>query len=171
MYLFAFWADSVFYPVVPFAHRLFATLTIPQRLLLSAAFAYGAVFAGILAFGRPGLGLGQAFFVPVILVAAATSPFMGGLAGAGALLLYELAIHDKAGDLAWAEFTEASALSRLATFVAVGALTGFLARRGRLMLAQSLYVLEDLVELAHERIDDAAPDEPAADVAAESLPG
>lgn len=156
---------------MPLAHRLFATLTIPQRLLIASAFAYAAVFAGILAFGRPGLGLGQAFFVPVILVAAATSPWLGALAGAGALLLYELAIHDKAGDFTWADFAQASALSRLATFVAVGALTGFLARRGRLMLAQSLYVLEDLVELAHGRLEDAALEEAPPDVPTETLAG
>jgi len=156
---------------VPSARRHLASLTIPQRLLIASALAYAAVFAGILAFGRPGLGLGQAFFVPVILVAAATDPLLGALAGAGALLLYELAIHDKAGNFSWTDFEHASALSRLATFVAVGALAGFLARRGRRMLAQSLYVLEDLVEIAHERIDDASLDDAAPDVAAESLPG
>jgi hypothetical protein len=169
--LFAFRAESVFYAGVPFAHRLFSTLTIPQRLLIASAFAYAAVFAGILAFGRPGLGLGQAFFVPIVLVAAATSPFLGALAGAGALLLYELAIHDKAGDFTWADFTHASAVSRLVTFVAVGALAGFLARRGRLMLAQSLYVLEDLVEIAHARLEDAALDEAPPDVPTESAVG
>jgi len=142
------------------AQRLLATLTIPQRLLIASAFAYAAVFAGILAFGRPGLGLGQAFFVPVILVAAATSPFMGALAGAGALLLYELAIHDRAGDLTWADFGHASAVSRLVTFVAVGALTGFLARRGR---------LEELVEIAHGRLEDATLEEAAPDVRTEPL--
>jgi hypothetical protein len=159
------------YAGVPFAHRLISTLTIPQRLLIASAFAYAAVFAGILAFGRPGLGLGQAFFVPIILVAAATDPFLGALAGAGALLLYELAIHDRAGNFTWVDFTHASAVSRLVTFVAVGALTGFLARRGRLMLAQSLYVLEDLVEIAHGRLEDASPEETAPDVRTETLAG
>jgi hypothetical protein len=154
---------------VPSAQRLFASLTIPQRLLLASAFAYAAVFAGILAFGRPGLGLGQAFFVPIILVAAATSPWMGALAGAGALLLDELAIHDRAGNFTWGDLEHASAVSRLVTFVAVGALTGFLARRGRLMLAQSLYVLEDLVEIAHGRLEDAALEEAPPDVPAETL--
>jgi hypothetical protein len=169
--LFAFRAASVFHPGVPFAHRLFSTLTIPQRLLVASGFAYAAVFAGILAFGRPGLGLGQAFFVPIVLVAAATSPLAGALAGAGALFLFELAIHDKAGDFTWVDFTHASAVSRLVSFVAVGALAGFLARRGRLMLAQSLYVLEDLVEIAHARLEDAALDEAPPDVTTETLLG
>jgi len=169
--LFAFWADSVFDATVPFAQRLFASLTIPERLLIASAFGYAAVFAGILAFGRPGLGLGQAFFVPIILVAAATSPFLGALAGAGALVLYELAIHDRAGNFTWADFEHASAVSRLVTFVAVGALTGFLARRGRLMLAQSLYLLEDLVEIAHGRLEDGSLDEAAPEVPTETLAG
>lgn len=171
MNLFAFRAVSVFYPGVPFGHRLFSILTIPQRLLVASAFAYAAVFAGILAFGRPGLGLGQAFFVPIVLVAAASSPVLGALAGAGALFLYELAIHDRAGDLAWADFTHAPAVSRLVTFVAVGALAGFLARRGRLMLAQSLYVLEDLVEIAHGRLEDAGLEEAPPEVPTETLAG
>jgi hypothetical protein len=60
-------------------------------------------------------------------------------------------------------------VSRLVTFVAVGALTGFLARRGRLMLAQSLYVLEDLVEIAHGRLEDGSLDETVPDVPTETL--
>jgi hypothetical protein len=154
---------------VPSAHRLFSALTIPQRLLLASAFAYGAVFAAILAFGRPGLGLGTAFCLPVILAAAATSPFMGAGAGAGALLLYELGIHDRAGDFTWGDYAHLTALTHLATFVAVGVLTGFLARRGRLMLAESLYLLEDLVEIAHGRIEDASLEEGVADLPTETL--
>ncbi len=96
---------------------------------------------------------------------------MGALAGAGALLLYELAIHDRAGNFTWADFEHASAVSRLVTFVAVGALTGFLARRGRLMLAQSLYVLEDLVEIAHGRLEEASLEEAAPDAPTETLLG
>jgi hypothetical protein len=118
---------------------------------------FGAVFAGLLAFGRPGLGIGGGFYVAVILAGAATSPLPGALAGALALFLYELGIHDRTG-LTLAEFAHPSVLTRLIAFVAAGALTGFLARRGRLMLAEALYVLDDLIELAHERIEDASLD-------------
>jgi hypothetical protein len=148
--LFAFAAGSVWNGAMASARRLLGSIPIPQRLLVGSAFAYGVVFAGLLAYGKAGLGMGQAFYVPVILAGAATSPFLGALAGAGALFLYELGIHDRAG-LAWADFAHPSALTRLASYVAAGVLTGFLARRGRLMLAQALYVLEDLVELAHGR--------------------
>jgi hypothetical protein len=134
------------------ARQLVASITIPQRLLLVSAFVYGGVFAAVLAYGRPGLGIGQAFYVPIILAAAATSAPFGALAGAGALFLYELGIHERAG-LAWVDFGHPSAVTRLATYVAAGALTGFLARRGRLMLAQSLFVLEDLIDIASTGID------------------
>lgn len=135
------------------ARRLLTTSTIPDRLLLVSAFAYGGVFSGLLAYGHPGLGIGQAFYVPVILAAAATSAPLGALAGFGALFLYELGIHDRTG-LALSDFTHGPALTRLASYIAAGALTGFLARRGRLMLAQSLHVLEELVELGYGQTPD-----------------
>jgi hypothetical protein len=127
-------------------------ISIPQRLLIASALAYGGVFALLFAYGRPGLGIGEGFFVPVILAAAATSAPEGALAGAGALVLYELAIHD---GLAWADFDNAPALTRFISYVAAGVVVGYLAQRARRMLAQSLFLLEDLVELAHGRLDEA----------------
>ena len=141
------------------ARQLLASITIPQRLLLVSALAYGGIFAAVLAYGHPGLGIGQAFYIPIILAAAATSARLGALAGAGALFLYELGIHERAG-LGWADFGHASSLTRLGTYVAAGVLTGFLARRGRLMLAKSLYALDDLIDVASmaiNRLPDAEP--------------
>jgi hypothetical protein len=126
-------------------------ISIPQRLLIASALTAGGVFALLLAYGRPGLGIGEGFFVPVILAAAATSAPEGALAGVGALLLYELAIH---GGLTWADFDNAPALTRFVSYVAAGVVVGYLAQRSRRMLAQSLVVLEDLVELAHDRLDE-----------------
>ncbi len=94
------------------------------------------------------------FYVSVILAAAGSSALGGALAGAGALFLYEFGIHDRHGGLAWNDFTQAPALTRLAGYAAAGLLTGFLAMRGRRMLAQSFYVLEELIDLAHRRLDD-----------------
>lgn len=128
-------------------------ISIPQRLLIGSALAYGGVFALLVAYGRPGLGISQGFYVPVILAAAATSAPEGALAGLGALLLYELAIHRHTG-LAWVDFENAPALTRFASYVAAGVVVGYLAQRVRRMLAQSLYVLEDLIELAHERLEE-----------------
>jgi hypothetical protein len=155
--LFVFAADYGWNAAVPSVSEWLASITIPQRLLLLSALAYGGVFAAVLAYGRPGLGIGQGFYVAIILAAAATSAPLGALAGAGALFLYELGIHNRAG-LSLSDFGQASTMTRLATYVAAGVLTGFLARRGRLMLAQSLFVLEDLVELAHGRIEEISSD-------------
>lgn len=134
------------------AHRVLAGITIPQQLLIASAVTYGVVFALLLEYGRPGLGVGGGFFVAVILAAAATSPALGALAGLGALFLYELAIHERTG-LTWSDFDDSPALVRLASYVAAGVVTGFLARRLRLMLAQSLFALEELADLAYGRVD------------------
>jgi hypothetical protein len=142
-------------PTVPPLRTWWGTVSIPQRLLIAAAFAYGGVFMLLLAYGRPGLGIGEGFFVPVILAAAATSAPEGALAGLVALLLYETGIHHGNGGLAVADFEHAAALTRFVSYVAAGVLVGYLAKRFRGMLAQSLVVLDDLIEIAHGRLDEA----------------
>lgn len=138
--------------MVSSARRALAGITIPQQLLIASAVTYGVVFALLVEYGRPGLGVGEGFFVAVILAAAATSPALGALAGLGALFLYELAIHEPTG-LGLSDFDHAPALVRLASYVAAGVVTGFLARRVRLMLAQSLFALEELADIAYGRVD------------------
>jgi hypothetical protein len=103
---------------VPRLRLWWREISLPQRLLIAAALAYGGVFALLVAYGSPGLGIGEGFFVPVILAAAATSAPEGALAGAGALVLYELGIHS---GLTWAYFDSASALTCFASYVAAGA--------------------------------------------------
>ena len=143
--------------MVPLARRALTAITIPEQLLIAAAVTYGLVFALLLEYGRPGLGIGEGFFVAVILAAAATSPLLGAVAGLGALFLYELAIHNGSG-LAWADFGDAPALVRLVAYVAAGVVTGFLARRLRRMLAESLFLLEELADIAYDRVDWASRD-------------
>jgi hypothetical protein len=152
VYLFAIGTDRVSNAGVSSAREAFAGITIPQRLLIGSAVVYGGVFALLVEYGRPGLGIGEGFFVAVILAAAATGPGFGALAGLGALFLYELAIHEQTG-LVWSDFAHAPALTRLVAYVAAGVVTGFLARRLRLMLAQSLSVLEELVDVAYGTVD------------------
>jgi hypothetical protein len=141
---------------VPSVRRALVGITVPQQLLIASALTYAGVFALLLQYGRPGLGLGEGFFVAIILAAAATSPSLGALAGLGALFLYELAIHEQG--LVWGDFDHAPALTRLVAYVAAGVVTGFLARRLRLMLAQSLTVLEELADIAYDRVDWASLD-------------
>jgi hypothetical protein len=126
-------------------------MSVPQLLLLSAFVAYGATFALLVQYGRPGLGISGGFYVAVILVAAATSPFSGVLAACAAVVLLLLVGPARGHGFAWTDIDHASILTHLAGYTAAGILTGFLAVRVRRMLAQSLYVLEDLIELAHDR--------------------
>jgi hypothetical protein len=142
---------------MPSALRVLAGITVPQQLLIASALTYAGVFALLVAYGRPGLGLGEGFFVAIILAAAATGPLLGALAGLGAPFLYELAIHERSGLVA-RDFLHAPALTRLVAYVAAGVVTGFLARRLRLMLAQSLFVLEELADIAYDRVDWASLD-------------
>ncbi|MBV8258757.1 MAG: hypothetical protein JOZ56_09940 [Actinobacteria bacterium] len=121
-------------------------LPVPQRLLIAAALSAAAVFWLLLEYGRPGLGISQGFYVPIILTAAATGPLIGALAGVGALFLWELAVREA---VVWSAFTTGPALTRLVTFMAAGLIAGFLASRGRQMLAQALTVLDDLLHLAN----------------------
>jgi hypothetical protein len=141
--------------------RVFARLTVPQRLLLLSAIGYAVVFVLLLEYGRPGLGISQGFYVPVILAAAATSPSVGALSGVLALFLWELAIHHRTG-LALSDFTHGPALMRLVSYVAAGALTGFLALRSRRMLKESFHVLDEVIELAYARIEKPGDDVPRA---------
>jgi hypothetical protein len=152
VYRFAIAIDRVSNAGVAYAREALAGITIPQRLLIASAVVYGGVFALLVEYGRPGLGVGEGFFVAIILAAAATGPGFGAIAGLGALFLYELAIHDPSG-LAWPDFDHPPALVRLAAYVAAGVVVGFLARRLRLMLAQSLTVLEELADLAYGTVD------------------
>jgi K+-sensing histidine kinase KdpD len=131
-------------------------ISIPQWMLLASFVAYAATFGLLETYGRPGLGISGGFYVAVILAAAATSPVSGALAGLAAIVLFELAIHHDRG-LALVDFDNAAALTHLAGFMAAGLVTGFLALRVRRMLAQSLYVLEDLIEIAHDRQPGLAP--------------
>jgi hypothetical protein len=152
VYRFAIGADRVSNAGVALAREALAGITIPQRLLIASAVVYGGVFALLVEYGRPGLGVGEGFFVAIILAAAATGPGFGAIAGLGALFLYELAIHEPTG-LIWPDFDHPPALVRLVAYVAAGVVVGFLARRLRLMLAQSLTVLEELADLAYGRVD------------------
>lgn len=126
-------------------------IPIPQQLLIASAVTYAGVFALLLEYGRPGLGIGEGFFVAIILAAAATNGSLGALAGLLALFLYELAIHERA--LALGDFDDAPALTRLVAYVAAGVVAGFLARKLRLMLAQSLFALEELADIAYGKVD------------------
>jgi GGDEF domain-containing protein len=113
-----------------------------RRLLLGAAIgAYAVVFAAILAFDRPGLGLSRFFFVALVLVALASGPLMGAGAGVLGTILYSAAVllSDRLPDDSLLSFSMAT---RLVTYVGVGALIGFFAAQQR-TIASHLRLLAD----------------------------
>lgn len=100
-----------------------------------AAFAYVGVFCAFLAAETPGLGLGHFFYLPICIVALASGPLGGALAGCLATALYT------AGVLITPAIPSSSAwtfptLIRLTTYVLVGVLLGWYARRNRDLVAQ-----------------------------------
>ncbi len=129
----------------------FRDVSLPQRLLLASAVGFVAIFALILVYGRPGLGLGQCFYVPVVLAALATGPWIGGLAGVAAIVLYETGLLLN-GTTDWTALHAANTPIRLISYVLAGATVGYFATQGRRMLADSLHVLDDLLDLSRREV-------------------
>ncbi len=126
-------------------------VSLPHRLLLASAVGFAAVFALILEYGRPGLGLGQLFYVPVVLAALATGPWIGALAGVLAIGLFEAGML-LTGATDWSSLEAANTPIRLASYVLAGATVGYFAVQGRRMLADSLHVLDDLLDLSRREL-------------------
>lgn len=123
----------------------------PERLLAAALAAYAAVFVVNLAYGRPGLGLGQIFYLPIVLVALASGPLAGAGAGLFAFLLYGLTLVF-ASQFDLDGTTEMQLSIRLAMFTIAGATVGYFSAWGRSMLRDSLHVLEELLLIARRDV-------------------
>jgi hypothetical protein len=123
----------------------------PERLLAAALAAYAAVFIVNLVYGRPGLGLGQIFYLPIVLVALASGPIAGAGAGLFAFLLYVLTLV-LASHLDLDGTVETQLGVRLATFTIAGATVGYFSARGRSMVRDSLHVLEELLLIARRDV-------------------
>jgi diguanylate cyclase (GGDEF)-like protein len=110
---------------------LVSATTLHRRLLLvSAASLYGLVFASLLVFEVPGLGLGHFFYVPVALLALSLG-LRGGVAGGLlATSLYVLAIVVTPRLPTRDVLTFATAI-RLVTYTTVGAVIGWYADQHR----------------------------------------
>jgi diguanylate cyclase (GGDEF)-like protein len=109
---------------------------LPRRALVAFALVvYAAVFAVFVLWEQPGLGLGHFFYVAIALLALASGPRMGALAGVLAMVLYALGIVINP-DLASSDVTTASTGLRFLTFTAIGVLIGWFASRNRLLVAE-----------------------------------
>jgi GGDEF domain-containing protein len=131
----------------PLLRGFVGDVSLPVRLLVASAVGYAFVFSALVAVGRPGLGVGQGFYVPIILAALATGPVTGAAAGALALVLYvaalSLASHPSATDALRLPLD-----ARLISYVAAGITVGYFAGRARRMMSDALQVLDELMVLA-----------------------
>jgi diguanylate cyclase (GGDEF)-like protein len=114
----------------------------PHRttLLVIAAVSYGLVTAAFITIERPGLGLGHLYYVPIVLVAFASGPVLGGLAGVVGAILYNVGIMISPRIPSTFEFEQT--VIRLIVYTGIGVLIGFFARRNRSLLAQMSQLAE-----------------------------
>ncbi|TML33008.1 MAG: diguanylate cyclase [Actinobacteria bacterium] len=136
-------------PAAVSRHRVF--------LLATSAALYPAILGTFLLAERPGLGIGHFYYFPVAMVALASGPVWGILAGIAATGCYTLGIvinpHLPASDV-----LTASTSIRFVTFTTIGALVGWYAHNNR-QLSDRLRVAEErdfLTGLLNTRAFDAA---------------
>ncbi|MDE3191696.1 MAG: hypothetical protein KGL94_12860, partial [Acidobacteriota bacterium] len=129
--------------------EMLARMSGPRRLEATALVVYALVFILLFAFGRPGLGISQGFYLAIVLVALAGGPVSGIGAGVLATLLWGIAAaHNGSAVTASLE----PLAIRLASYSAAGAAVGYFAHRGRQMLAESLHVLDELLRVARREV-------------------
>jgi len=136
--------------VAAFAERFRLDGSLLRQLQLAGLAAFALAFAILAAYGQPGTGVGQGFFVAIVLVSLATGPLGGAVAGLAATTLYVLALvlRDAA---TWSDLLSTRVLVHGAAYVAVGVLVGFFAHRARRIFAESLRLIENL--MTHSRRD------------------
>ncbi len=139
--------------------------TYPERALLALAAAwYAAIFVLFRVFEEPGLGIGHGYYVSILLVARATGPIGGAGAGFLAAGLYATGIWWNPATPS-SEVVTAAALIRLCSFVLVGALAGYYARRSRLLLEQAQDLAVELRLLARRDFLTGLPNQRALEIA------
>jgi diguanylate cyclase (GGDEF)-like protein len=110
-------------------------------LLAISAAIYPAILGAFLVAERPGLGIGHFYYVPVAMIALASGPLWGVLAGVLATGCYTLGIalnpHLPSSDV-----LTASTSIRFVTFASMGALVGWYAHSNR-QLTDRLRVAEE----------------------------
>ena len=146
--------------VAAFADRLRLDVSLVRQLQLAGLAAFALVFAVLTAYGQPGTGVGQGFFLAIVLVSLAAGPRGGALAGIAATALYlmALALRDAAS---WSDLSSTRVLVHAVAYVSIGVLVGFVASRARSVFAESLRVIESLMTISRRDLESGAhePDE------------
>jgi GGDEF domain-containing protein len=106
-----------------------------HALLIAAAVSGFAIFGAFAVYEEPGLGLGHFFYVPIILAALATGPAISAGAAVIATAMYASGVIINS-DVSPSEVFTTSTGIRFVTFVTVGIVTGYFAKRNRTLLAE-----------------------------------
>ncbi len=127
--------------------RTFEQSSTPERLLAASVVAYALAFFVAATLDKPGRAIGNLFYLAIILVALATGPLWGAVAGVLAALLFWsgqfLGDHGS-----WSHVFSIGGGVRLGSFVIAGVVVGYFAQRARRMMGDSLHVLDQLLVLA-----------------------
>jgi diguanylate cyclase len=101
---------------------------------VSAASA-AVVFVAFFFYEKPGLGIGHFYYVSILLAALATGPWAGAAAGVVATALFAIDVVITPRIPAAMVLTDSTAI-RFVTFVTVGLVTGYFAKRNRLLVSE-----------------------------------
>ena len=104
-------------------------------LLIAAALTGIAVFSAFALYEKPGLGLGHFFYVSIILAALATGPAVGAGGAVIATAMFAAGVIINS-DIPSSDVLTTSTGIRFVTFVTVGIVTGYFAKRNRTLLAE-----------------------------------
>ena len=104
-------------------------------LLIASALSGVAIFTAFTFYEKPGLGLGHFFYVSIILAALATGPAIGAAAAVIATAMFATGVIINP-QIPPSEVLTTSTGIRFVTFVTVGIVTGYFAKRNRTLLAE-----------------------------------
>jgi len=104
-------------------------------LLIAAALTGIAVLSAFALYEKPGLGLGHFFYVSIILAALATGPAVGAVGAVIATAMFAAGVIINS-DIPSSDVLTTSTGIRFVTFVTVGIVTGYFAKRNRTLLAE-----------------------------------
>jgi diguanylate cyclase (GGDEF)-like protein len=112
-----------------------------HALLLAAALTGLAVFLAFAFYETPGLGLAHFFYVSIILAALATGPVVGAAAAVAATAMFAVGLVINP-HIPPSEVLTSSTGIRFVTYLTVGVVTGYFAKRNRMLLGE-LQLLAD----------------------------
>ena len=113
-----------------------ADLLSRRRLLVGISAAlYALVFGALLLSQRTDLGIGRFFYLAIAVMALATGPLAGAVAGLLAVALYSIALLSSSEDFASVLLSSTNGY-RCATYVLLGALVGAIAQSNRELLSR-----------------------------------